>query len=173
MDEKIEKTEHENRDPVTGEPGSHPVGTGMGTAGGAAAGSAIGAAVGGPVGAVAGAIIGGVAGAYGGRGVAEAVNPTVEEAYWRENHAAQSYAKTEYDYEHYAPAYRVGYEAVGKYPGKSFDELEDDLALDYEKAHPGSALPWDHVRPATKAAWDKVSGVTGARDPSRGIRDAI
>ena len=40
-----------NRDPLTEEPGSHPVGTGLGSAGGAAAGVAIGAAVGGPVGA--------------------------------------------------------------------------------------------------------------------------
>jgi hypothetical protein len=158
---------------VTGEPGSHPVGTGVGAAGGAAAGGAIGAAVGGPVGAVVGAITGGVAGAYGGRGVAEAVNPTVEEQYWRENHLKQSHATKEYGHEHYAPAYRVGYEAVGKYPGKPFEEIEDDLALDYEKYQPGSALTWDRVRPATRAAWDKVSGVTGPRDPSRGTRDSI
>jgi uncharacterized protein YcfJ len=173
MDDKSETAAKENRDPLTGEPGSHPVGTGVGTAGGAVAGGAIGAALGGPVGAVAGAIIGGVAGAYSGRGVAEAVNPTVEEQYWRENHSAQSYANEAYDYEHYAPAYRVGYEAIGKYPGKSFEEIEDDVALDYQKHQPGSALPWDQVRPATKAAWDRLSGVTGARDVSRGVRDSI
>ena len=39
-----------NRDPLTKEPGSHPVGTGLGSAGGAAAGVAIGAAIGGPSG---------------------------------------------------------------------------------------------------------------------------
>lgn len=173
MDEESEAAGNENRDPLTGEPGSHPVGTGLGTTGGAVAGGAIGAAAGGPVGAVAGAIIGGVAGAYGGRGVAEAVNPTVEEQYWRENHSTQSYATDTYDYEHYAPAYRVGYEAIGKYPGKSFDEIDDNLALDYEKHQPGSALPWDQARPASKAAWDKLSGVTGPRDVSRGMRDSI
>ena len=37
-----------NEDPITGEPGSHPVGTGLGAAGGAAAGAALGTAVGGP-----------------------------------------------------------------------------------------------------------------------------
>ena len=173
MDEHSAQPAHENRDPVTGEPGSHPVGTGVGTAGGAATGGAIGAAIGGPVGAVAGAIVGGIAGAYGGKGVAEAVNPTVEEAYWRENHATQSFAAHGYEYEHYAPAYRIGYEGAAKHPGKSFDEIEDDLALDYEKNQPGSALPWDHARSATKAAWDKVSGVISPRDPSRGMRDSI
>ncbi|MGZ8901027.1 MAG: glycine zipper family protein, partial [Limisphaerales bacterium] len=39
-----------NRDPITGAPGAHPVGTGVGATGGGAAGAAIGAAVGGPVG---------------------------------------------------------------------------------------------------------------------------
>ncbi len=167
MDEKSKAGADENRDPITGEPGSHPVGTGVGTAGGAATGGAIGAVVGGPVGAVVGAVVGGVAGAYGGRGVAEVVNPTVEEQYWRENHGSQSFAREEYDYGHYAPAYRVGYEALGKYPGKSFDEIEDAVALDYEKHEPGSALPWDHARHASRAAWTKVSGVVTPRDVTR------
>jgi hypothetical protein len=105
--------------------------------------------------------------------VAEAVNPTVEEQYWRENHASQSYATQEYGYEHFAPAYRVGYEAVAKYPGKDFDEIDDELALDYQKYQPGDALPWDQVRPATRAAWTKVSGVSSPRDPTRGIRGSI
>ena len=33
-----------NPDPVTGEPGSHPIGTGVGAAGGAVTGAAIGSA---------------------------------------------------------------------------------------------------------------------------------
>jgi hypothetical protein len=173
MDDESKVKGNENRDPVTGEPGSHPIGTGVGAAGGAAAGGAIGAAVGGPVGAVAGAIIGGVAGAYGGKGAAEAINPTVEEQYWRENHAKQNYANEDYGYEHFAPAYRVGYEAVAKYPGKKFDEIDDELALDYEKHRPGSALPWDTVRPAGRAAWARISGVVGPRDVDRGVRDSI
>jgi uncharacterized protein (TIGR02271 family) len=73
-----------NRDPITGSPGSHPVGTGVGAAAGGVAGAAAGAGVGaaagtagaGPigtaVGAVAGALIGGVAG----HGAAEGLNPT-------------------------------------------------------------------------------------------------
>ena len=48
-----------NPDPITGEPGAHPVGTGLGAAGGAIAGAAIGT-IGGPVGMAAGAVIGAV-----------------------------------------------------------------------------------------------------------------
>src|SRR5204863_3392131 len=48
----IDVTPDANRDPITGEPGSHPVGTAVGGAGGAATGAAVGGALGGPVGAV-------------------------------------------------------------------------------------------------------------------------
>ena len=60
-----------NEDPITGEPGSHPVGTGLGAAGGAAAGAALGTAVGGPIGTVVGGIIGAVTGGLAGKDVAE------------------------------------------------------------------------------------------------------
>src|SRR5688572_26056720 len=66
-----------NRDPITGTPGAHPVGTGVGAAGGGAAGAAIGMAAG-PVGAAVGATVGAIAGGLAGKGAAEAVNPTVE-----------------------------------------------------------------------------------------------
>lgn len=170
MDEGPTSEPKENRDPITGEPGAHPLGTGLGTTGGAMAGAAIGAAIGGPVGGVAGTVVGGVVGAYGGRSVAEAVNPTEEEQYWRENHPQQPYSSSDFVYEDYAPAYRTGFEGFTKYSGKKYEEIEDDLALDYEKNAIGAPLPWDRARPAAKAAWDKLSGVTEPRDPAREVR---
>jgi uncharacterized protein (TIGR02271 family) len=73
-----------NADPITGEPGAHPVGTGVGTAvggaGGAAAGAAAGAAIGtagaGPIGAGVGVVAGAIIGAALGHGAAEGLNPT-------------------------------------------------------------------------------------------------
>src|ERR1051325_7144059 len=57
-----------NRDPITGAPGAHPVGTGLGAAaGGAATGAAIGS-VAGPVGTAAGIVVGAGAGGVGGKG---------------------------------------------------------------------------------------------------------
>jgi len=138
MEGKSTNNPKKNPDPITGKPGAHPVGTGAGAAGGGLAGAAIGGVVGGPVGAAVGAAVGGVAGAVSGRGVAEAVNPTQEEAYWRENHPKQSYAGGRFTYEHYAPAYRTGYEGIMKYVGKKYEEIEEDLALDYEKHRVGS-----------------------------------
>jgi hypothetical protein len=98
---------------------------------------------------------------------------TEEERYWREHHSAQPWADENSSFEHYAPAYRTGYEGVKKYAGKSYHEIELDLARDYEKndAHP--AVPWDLARPAVKAAWDRISGVRGPRDTDRGIRTGM
>ena len=96
-----------------------------------------------------------------------------EEAYWRENHANQPYADKTLTYDHYAPAYRTGFQSVSKYAGKRYEEIETDLALDYEKDSGNGALPWDRARPAVKAAWDRVSGVTTPRDPDRGARYGI
>lgn len=159
-----------NPDPITGEPGSHPVGTGVGTTGGGLTGAAIGAAVAGPVGAAVGAVVGGVAGAYSGHGVAEAVNPTVEETYWRENHSSQEWATGGTTYEQFAPAYRTGFQMQKRHAGRSFEDIETDLALDYQKNDPTTALPWDRARPAVKAAWQRVSGTVGPRDTDRGLR---
>ena len=78
-----------NRDPITDAAGSHPVGTGVGAlAGGAAAGAAAGT-VAGPVGTVVGAAVGAVAGGLAGKGIAEQIDPTVEDAYWRDNYSSR------------------------------------------------------------------------------------
>ena len=147
-----------NRDPLSGQPGAHPVGTGIGAAGAGAAGTAIGAAVGGPVGAVVGAVVGSVAGGLAGKGVAEAIDPTVEDNYWRDNYTSQSYVDKGMGYDDYQPAYRTGYEGYRTYyiTGKSYDELEPDLQRHYEADRGGSRLGWDKAKHATRDAWNRV-----------------
>jgi len=158
----MEEKRRRNADPITGKPGAHPIGTGVGGVGGSVAGAAVGT------------VVGGIAAAYGAHGVAEAMNPTTEEEkYWREHHEKQPFVKPSYTYEHYAPAYRTGYEGFHKYPGKAYEEIENDLALDYDRNKAGSALPWDHARHAVHAAWAKVSHDIGPRDPDRGIRSGM
>ena len=144
-----------NRDPLTGEPGSHPVGTGVGAAGGAAAGAAVGA-VGGPVGMVVGGVVGAIAGGLTGHAVAESIDPTVEDAYWRDNYTTRPYAEKSVSYEHYQPAYRTGYEGRARYTGKKFEEVETDLQRDYEKSKGNSSLTWDRAKQATRDAWHRV-----------------
>jgi hypothetical protein len=96
-----------------------------------------------------------------------------EEAYWRQQHGSQPYADKTRSYDDYAAAYKLGAEGAEKYAGREYDEVEQSLATDYQKAQPGSAIPWDTVRPAVRAAWDRLSGVISPRDPDRGTRGSI
>lgn len=145
-----------NPDPITGAPGAHPVGTGVGTAlGGIAAGAAAGA-VAGPVGAVAGAIVGGVVGGLAGKGVAENIDPSVEEAYWEENFASRPYYSEGTAFDEYRPAYRYGVDARRRSDTRTFDEVERDLARDWEQARGRSKLGWDKAKLAARDAWDHV-----------------
>jgi hypothetical protein len=110
--------------------------------------------VAGPVGTIAGAAVGAIVGGLAGKGIAEAVNPTAEAAYWRENHARQPYSKGR-KYEYYDRAYRTGYEGYSEYGSMgSFDQREADLRKKYEST-PGK-LSWEEARPASHAAWKRL-----------------
>lgn len=144
-----------NRDPISGTPGAHPVGTGVGATAGAVAGAAVGS-VAGPVGTVIGGAVGAVVGGLGGKAAGEAVNPTAENAYWQEHYSKEAYVKPNYSYDDYAPAYRTGYENRSKYADRNFDEVESDLRNDYERTKGTSRLAWDDAKDATLAAWHRV-----------------
>ncbi len=146
------KDKSRNPDPITGAPGSHPVGTGLGAAaGGAAAGAAAGTVVG-PVGTLVGAAAGAVVGGLVGKGIAEKIDPTREDAYWRDNHPRQGWAKGR-PYDDFQPAYRVGYEGYAQYGAGTFEEREAELRREYERSKP--KLSWEEARLASRAAWQK------------------
>jgi uncharacterized protein (TIGR02271 family) len=152
-----------NPDPITGAPGSHPVGTGVGAAAGGAAGvgaaMAAGAAAGtaaGPVGTAIGAVVGAVAGGLAGKAVAENVDPTTEDAYWRENYKTRPYFAKDRDYNDYAPAYRLGWESRSTSKYKTFDEAEPELRTRWERENAKTGLGWDKARLASKDAWDRI-----------------
>jgi hypothetical protein len=121
-----------NRDPITGAPGSHPVGA-----------------------------VGAVAGGLAGHAAAEAFNPSVHEIYWREAYTSEPYYKSDYTYDDYAPGYRTGYETAGRYMGqnKRFDDLEPELRAQYERIKGKSRLAWEDAKQAARAAWDRVERV--------------
>lgn len=144
-----------NLDPITDAPGAHPVGTGLGaTAGGAAAGAAAGA-FGGPVGAAAGAVVGAVAGGLGGKAVAEAINPTAEEAYWRDQYTKEPYYQSGRSYDDYAPAYRLGLYGRSNHTG-TFDDAQSDMSIYWDSKKERSTLSWPEAEAASRAAWTRV-----------------
>ena len=88
-----------NRDPISGAPGVHPVGTGVGAA--------------------SGAVVGGLAG----KGVAEAIQPTRKDVCWRENHDGRSFVESGSSFDDGGPAHGVGVSSFGRVPGRSFEDV--------------------------------------------------
>lgn len=162
-----------NRDPLTGAPGSHPVGTGAGAAvGGMAAGAAVGT-VAGPVGTAIGAAVGAVVGGLAGKGIAEKLDPTREDAYWRDNYASRPYVDAGASYDDYAPAYGLGYNSYSSYAGRRFEDIEPDLARDWGSKRGNSTLGWDKAKHATRDAWERVSNAVERATPGDSDRDGL
>lgn len=155
MSKKNQMDRADKVDPITGEPGAHPVGAGLGAAaGGVATGAAAGAFTG-PIGAAVGAVVGGVAGGLAGKEVAEGIDPTRESAYWRDNYPSREYYDDAVAYDSIAPAYQHGWESRARYPDQSFDEAEPLLQADWEKKT-NRQLAWERARLASRDAWDRV-----------------
>jgi hypothetical protein len=167
-DKEIEKRKDRdaNRDPITGTPGAHPLGVGVGAvAGAAAAGAAVGT-IAGPAGTLVGGAVGAVAGAMVGKVAAEAIDPTVEDAYWKEHYAEEPYYQPGKTYQDYAEAYRIGYEGRARYRPRTFEEVEADMEQEYNKRRQQNALSWKEGRQPAKAAWDRVERIVPAEQGS-------
>ena len=91
-----------NRDPITGAPGAHPVGT--------------------VIRAVLGAIVGGLAG----KGVAESIEPMREDACWRENSTDRPGTENESSFDDFGRVYGYGVNAYIKYPARRPGDSDRD-----------------------------------------------
>lgn len=118
----------------------------------------LGAAATGAVGAVVGAVVGGVVGGLTGKSAAEAINPTVEDAYWREHYTSRPYVKQGRTYEDYESAYRLGYEGYVRHrkSGRTYKEIEAELRRGYESKYQDAGLTWEEAKYATRDAWDRA-----------------
>jgi hypothetical protein len=144
-----------NRDPITGTPGAHPLGTGAGAVFGGLSGAALGTAAG-PIGVAIGAAAGAVMGGLVGKSTAEAANPTAEEVFWRETYIREPYYVQGRAYEYYAPGFRAGWKGRVRHDGRTFEEAEPELMAEYKLTKSELDPDWHEVRPAARAAWDRV-----------------
>ncbi|MDO9319819.1 MAG: hypothetical protein Q7V56_16715 [Gammaproteobacteria bacterium] len=147
---------HAHRDPITGEPGSHPIGTGVGAAAGGAAGALVGS-LGGPVGTLVGVTVGAVLGGLNGKDFAEMIDSTAEDDYWRKNYTTRAYVRQGEAFNDYGPAYRFGVDSYGRSNGRTFDESEAELMREWERNRGSSNLTWDRARHASRDSWQRVS----------------
>jgi hypothetical protein len=146
MNEEDVFKENRNPDPITGEPGFHPIGTVAGGASGAMTGAAIGT-IGGPVGVILGAAAGGLVGGLAGDVLAELLNPSDIDEYWRAEFekgagiSAQSYEEVKNEL-YFGTQGRLRY-------GKSappWNEVEPDLAKLWRASPLWTGEEWQQVR---------------------------
>jgi hypothetical protein len=152
-DNNNQKQPDVNRDPLSEAAGAHPMGVGVGSAGGATMGAAVGSFAG-PLGAAVGAVVGGLAGGLAGRNLAELANPTIEDAYWRQNYLDRPYVKNGAQYHVYEPAYRFGWEGRSRYRDLNWVTAEPHLRADWLEAGTSTG-GWDTFGPAIRDAWDR------------------
>jgi phage tail tape-measure protein len=133
----------------------HSVGEGAGAVTGAVAGAAIGSAAG-PVGTLVGALAGGVVGAKAGDSIAEAVNPTQYNEYWKDNYRNAAYYNSSREWNDYEPAYKYGYDTYGQYRGQKFQDVESDLQRNWDTSRGNSRLAWDEAKGAVRDGWHHI-----------------
>lgn len=110
------------------------------------------------MGTVVGAVAGAVAGGLAGKAIAKSIDPTAEEAYWRQNYSSRPYVTKEATFDEYGPAYRYGVDAYGRYEGRSFEQAEPELMRNWDGAKGTSKLPWKNAKHAAQDAWQRISG---------------
>jgi hypothetical protein len=160
-----------DRDPETGQPEDHLGGVAGGAFAGGTTGALTGAAIagattgtiaGGPLGTAAGAIAGAVAGSViggvAGKAIAERINPAHEDEYWRHEFPTRPYVvASNFGWEDFDPAYRLGYERYPDHHGRRFEDVEPEFARRWQESRGGSRLAWDEARHATRDAFERIA----------------
>jgi hypothetical protein len=118
-----------------------------------------------------GTAVGAVAGAVAGHQIAERINPSVEDEYWRSNYSTRPYVNKGSAYDDYAPAYRLGWERYPDYHGRSFDDVEHEFERDWDNTRGSSRLAWNDARHATRDSFQRVKDGVERMTPGDSDRD--
>jgi hypothetical protein len=82
-----------------------------------------------------------------------------EDTYWRTNYRTRPYASiSEYDYDYYRPGYQYGYDAAGRYQGRTWSDVEPELARDWDRYENRGDSTWEQMKDAVRDAWDRLTG---------------
>jgi len=90
------------------------------------------------------------------KGSACVVDPVRENSYWRDNYCKRPYVSQDASYEDYGPAYGFGIDAVTRYPGLTFEDIEPEMAYAWTTGGGASLLGWNHAKHAARDAWNRL-----------------
>ena len=86
------------------------------------------------------------------------------DAYWCTAWRGEAYARPDFDYEDYAPAYCVGYVGQAQYGG-AWSDAVPSLRANWERIKGGSRLSTDDALLAAHAAWQRADRLSQATVP--------
>jgi hypothetical protein len=89
-------------------------------------------------------------------GAVAAFDPSADDTYWRNTHQREPYYQANYNYEDYAPAYRLG-SSARQHSDQSFEYSEPMLRSQWESVKGSSRLTWEEAKEATRAAWNRIT----------------
>ena len=101
----------------------------------------------------------------------DVIDTNAEEAYWRQNYPSRPYFAEGTPFIEYKPAYRYGADSFSKYKGRSFDQVERELADDWDRFKGTSSLKWEQAKHAARDAWQRVSDFIERATPGDSDRD--
>jgi hypothetical protein len=85
-----------------------------------------------------------------------------EELFWRGEYARRPYVRADRGFAHYEPAFRYGTTAATRYRGRSWKDMEGELAAGWGRARGSAETGWDEIKGAVRDAWDRVTGRFGS-----------
>jgi hypothetical protein len=91
--------------------------------------------------------------------VADELAWEAEERWWRENYRTRPYVRADREFDWYSPAYRYGFESAVQHHGRSWDDAEPKLRVDWDSwPHRPPEADWNDVREPVRDAWDHRRG---------------
>jgi len=102
---------------------------------------------------------------------AASIDPSAEEAYWRENFSHRPYVTAGATYNEYRPAYTYGVDAHRRFEGQSFEQVEPELMREWDGVKGVSSLSWENASHAVRDAWQRVSDCVERATPGDSDHD--
>jgi hypothetical protein len=84
-----------------------------------------------------------------------------EELYWRGEYARRPYVRADRGFAHYEPAFRYGVASASRLRGRTWGDIESELARGWIGARGNSQTPWEEIKGAVRDAWDRVMARSG------------
>jgi hypothetical protein len=84
-----------------------------------------------------------------------------EELYWRGEYARRPYVRADRGFAHYEAAYRYGATSASRFGGRSWADVEGELAAGWQRARANAETAWDEIKGAVRDAWDRVRARIG------------